>query len=196
MKKVITAAALAIMLLLAGCGAAQISDEELVSIYNDVAEVSREDVLKIESGMTYRQIITALGPTQDVGSGLHVAAYLVDGKDNLLISYTELDGVSERSGEELLEFLVSAAHIRGTVTELSDTQDGIVMLVKADVPEAGLYDIATVRADANTRIENADGSALSPNDIALGDAVEVVFSGPVAESYPVQAYAGSIRVFK
>ena len=183
MKKVITAAA-------------QISDEELVSIYNDVAEVSREDVLKIESGMTYRQIITALGPTQDVGSGLHVAAYLVDGKDNLLISYTELDGVSERSGEELLEFLVSAAHIRGTVTELSDTQDGIVMLVKADVPEAGLYDIATVRADANTRIENADGSALSPNDIALGDAVEVVFSGPVAESYPVQAYAGSIRVFK
>lgn len=196
MKRVITAAALAIMLLLAGCGAAQLSDEELVSIYNDVAKVSREDVLKIESGMTYRQILTALGPTQDVGSGVHVAAYLVEGKDNLLLSYTELDGISERSGEELLEFLVSAAHIRGTVTELSSTQDGIVMLVKADEPGAGEYDIATVRTHANTQIEDADGNALSQSDIALGDAVEVVFSGPVAESYPVLAYAGSIRVLR
>ena len=193
MKKVITAAALIALLLLAGCGAAQISDEELVSIYNDVAKVSREDVLKIESVMTYRQVITALGPTQDVGSGLYVAAYLVDGKDNLLISYTELDDVNERSGEELLESLVSAAHIRGTVTELSDTQDGIVMLVEAEATWDGEYDIATVRADANTQIEDATGNVLSPNDIALGDAGEVLFSGPVAESYQVQAYAGSIR---
>lgn len=194
MKKAIMAAALIAMLLLTGCGAPQISDEELVSIYNDVVEVSREDVLKIESGMTYRQLFTALGPTQDVGSGLHVATYLVDGKDNLLISYTDLDGLSERTGEEMLASLVSAVNIRGKVTELSETKDGIVMLVEADATWDGEYDIATVRADANTRVEDMGGNALLPRDVALGDAVEVVFSGPVAESYPVQAYAGSIRI--
>ena len=196
MKKVIMAAALIAMLLLAGCGAAQISDEELVSINNDVAKVSREDVSMIESGMTYRQIFTALGSTQDVGSGLYVAAYLVDGKDYLLISYGNLDGLSERTGEEMLASLVSAVNIRGKVTELSETKDGIVMLVEAQMPQAREYDIATVRVDENTRVEDTDGKVLSPNDIVLGDAVEVVFSGPVAESYPVQAYAGSIRIIE
>ncbi|MBE0476755.1 MAG: DUF3221 domain-containing protein [Coriobacteriia bacterium] len=64
-------------------------------------------------------------------------------------------------------------------------------------PSGGEYDAASVRVTRDTRVFT--GSARDPRtgtaeDIRGGDRVAVWFTGPVAESYPVQATAGTVLV--
>jgi len=51
----------------------------------------------------YREIITRLGATRDLGSGLHVALYIVDDKENLYLSIVDPDLACTKSGTELLQ---------------------------------------------------------------------------------------------
>jgi len=80
-----------------------VSFEELLSPYNAIGHVRARDVESITRGMTYRQIITRLGATRDLGSGLHVAVYVVDDKENLYFSIGDPDLVCTKSGTELLQ---------------------------------------------------------------------------------------------
>ncbi len=194
MKKICIATMLTAALLFLGCSA-PVADSELVSPFNEVAKILSSDVEKLDANLSYKQIITELGATQDIGSGVHMAVYLVDSRYNLLISFADLSDVCELSGIKLLETLVSAADITGRVTHISQAKDGIVMLVEADEPKTGQYDKASVRVGKETSIiKDNTGDVLSYSDIKTEDMVQIVFEGPVAESYPIQASALSVFI--
>lgn len=83
--------------------------------------------------------------------------------------------------------------IRGVVTKAS-AGSGAVLVVWGEtlgVPKAE-FDAASIRlADKGTVL--VDGKKASIEDLAEGDVVNAWFSGPVAESYPVQAGASRIE---
>jgi len=86
--------------------------------------------------------------------------------------------------------------IRGTITTLAPTDDGVSLLVEGGTQPAGaVSDKAQVAVDADTDLFAEDGSTLSGVDeLAEGDEVRVWFEGPVAESYPVQGRAGALQL--
>ena len=60
------------------------------------------------------------------------------------------------------------------------------------------YDKASIRITDKTKIQIQDGKLVKDGkfeDLMKGGKVSVWFSGPVAESYPVQAMAGKILIF-
>ncbi|MGE5495641.1 MAG: DUF3221 domain-containing protein [Burkholderiales bacterium] len=89
-----------------------------------------------------------------------------------------------------------AIGIRGEVTNIA-TGENTVILVEGEVAEDTMYDKASVAIKPDTRIismKDGKETEASPEDIKLFDTVEVVFAGPVAESYPVQGTAKLVRI--
>ncbi len=92
------------------------------------------------------------------------------------------------------------ADITGIVRELTPlSADGgwPVLLVVADRPVTSSVDRAWVRTTAKTTVWAPAGEGreeLTAADLAVGQRVAVRFSGPVAESYPVQATAGDVEI--
>jgi len=89
--------------------------------------------------------------------------------------------------------------IRGAVTSLSPGKDGQVAIrVEAAGTPLYAYDKASVNVTMDSRVlrERADGSIeqATQSDLALGQLVDVWFDGPVAESYPVQAYGATVLI--
>lgn len=87
----------------------------------------------------------------------------------------------------------------GAITAVDTSQTGaepaIVLLVEGGPqPEGAVSDRASVTVTEDTRIFSADGSDATVDDLVEGAAVKVWFSGPVAESYPVQGTAGDIQL--
>jgi len=91
----------------------------------------------------------------------------------------------------------SKASIRGYVTEIIISESGANILVEGKIEEDTEFDKASVSINSDTVIKK-DGikGKLNVSDIKRGDKVEVVFTGAVAESYPVQGTAKSIRILK
>jgi hypothetical protein len=92
-----------------------------------------------------------------------------------------------------------AADITGVVSDLTSGGDAgtATFLVVADPDVTSVYDRAWVRATAATTVWAPAGEArteLTVDDIADGLRVAVRFTGPVAESYPVQATAGDVEI--
>jgi len=91
-----------------------------------------------------------------------------------------------------------AADITGRLSQLSAVADGTVsFLVVADPGVSGAYDRAMVRTTAHTVVwapQVAGGRGLVAGDLHDGCRVAVRFTGPVAESYPVQAVAADVEV--
>ena len=95
------------------------------------------------------------------------------------------------------------ADIRGYVTSISVApggQDGGVLgsvLIEGELEEDTAFDRAnaTVTEDSLIYVQR-DGERVEAGflDLAVGQYVEATFTGPVAESYPVQATAGEIVV--
>ncbi|MCX7708771.1 MAG: YobA family protein [Clostridia bacterium] len=89
--------------------------------------------------------------------------------------------------------------IRGQITALvknsGNKLSGILVEGKQESDTA--YDKATVSISRNTKIfKGTDKQKLSVEDLKEKMTVEVVFEGPVAESYPVQAKAKIVRVLQ
>lgn len=192
-KALITVLCAIAMIILTACGAAYPAD--LVSADNAVAFVSSEDVKSIEANMAYGDIIKKLGATQDAGwDEEHMAVYLVDGSSFLYLTYADLKDKCPSSGAELLETLQNAVGIRGEVTDVAMSSGELTMMVEATGSDYGMYDKASVRVGADTVVVTQDGKTAAMEQIGKGDAVEVVFSGPVAESYPVQGKALRVKI--
>ena len=93
-----------------------------------------------------------------------------------------------------------AADIRGRITILSSSDPahtaGSVLI--EGVPEKGMgVDKAATRITPKTRVfklQDGKKAAKKFSDLKVGQLVEATFSGPVAESYPVQATAGVIII--
>lgn len=84
------------------------------------------------------------------------------------------------------------ASISGTIVSLSPTDDGGSVSVEAPAPSAAGYDKAWVRITRDTtllRQTSGDPATIEFADLAVGQHVDVWFTGAVAESYPVQATA-------
>lgn len=87
----------------------------------------------------------------------------------------------------------------GTVTAVETGSTGdepaLVMLVEGgSQPEGAVSDRATVTITESTRVFAADGSEAAVDDLSEGVGVKVWFSGPVAESYPVQGTASDVQL--
>jgi hypothetical protein len=180
-----------------------VSFEKLFSPYNAVGHVRARDVESIPKGMTYREIITRLGATRDVGSGLHVAQYVVDDKENLYISFADPDEACAKSGTELLQSVQpiiddsDTIGIRGVVRDIVQGKDGITMLVEGKLEQDTSFDKASVTVNISSKVlrdETPITSQFAFLEIKEGDTVEVTFNGPVAESYPVQGVAATVRI--
>lgn len=90
--------------------------------------------------------------------------------------------------------------IRGTIKTFKKSEGKILatMLVEGKNDKDTSYDKALVKVTAATklvRIGAKDRRAATIEDLKVGTRVEINFTGPVAESYPVQATAGEIRIF-
>ena len=90
--------------------------------------------------------------------------------------------------------------IRGTITTLTVTGDRASALVEAVGQPVYSYDKASVSITSDTKLlrETGEGAyeQLTSADLAVGQEVDVWFEGAVAESYPLQATAGTLVVLK
>ncbi|HJP29093.1 MAG TPA: protease complex subunit PrcB family protein [Candidatus Latescibacteria bacterium] len=96
------------------------------------------------------------------------------------------------------------ADIRGTITESESYEEGntagilVRILVEGPGTDDTVYDRAWVEIVASTQI-SFDGETFAPlslKDLAPGQQVQITFTGPVRESYPVQAVAGEVMVLR
>lgn len=72
------------------------------------------------------------------------------------------------------------------------------ILIKS-IENSALYDKASVTIDNKSMIIVSTNGKLTKgtfDDLNEGDIVYVIFSGPVAESYPIQAYAKKILIVR
>ena len=86
--------------------------------------------------------------------------------------------------------------IRGQITQRLDGNGPTIgtILIEGEIQPDTEYDKASVRIDAETEITTPTGATITWDDLVLDATVEATFEGPVAESYPVQAYASHIVV--
>lgn len=91
-----------------------------------------------------------------------------------------------------------APDITGTITRVTDTTGGVLLLVEAVPTDTSGSAKASVRVDGSTRIFGGGTSDAQQNassgDLVAGMEVSVWFDGPAAMSYPVQAKAATIFV--
>jgi hypothetical protein len=94
--------------------------------------------------------------------------------------------------------------IRGAITELETYAEGesasvlLRILVEGAGTDDTVFDKAWVEIVAATRI-SFDGESFAPptlDDLTPGRRVSVIFIGPVRESYPVQAVAGQVMIYR
>jgi hypothetical protein len=70
-----------------------------------IAKVTSKQIRELTPQMTYKDIIKALGETQDVGSGIYILVYEVDGSYLLNIPLAGNNAQLGVTGEKLLEAL-------------------------------------------------------------------------------------------
>jgi hypothetical protein len=172
---------------------------------NPIRYVTSDDIRGITKGMTYGAIVTRLGPTRDVGSGLHVALYvalyIVDRAKSLYLSFAGLEQVCSRDGAELLQSLeatdFSMIGITGVVKNIVQGKDGITMLVEAKQVSDTTVSAASVTVTMQSRVIRDQTPIEGPfgyTKIEVGDTVEVSFTGPVTMSFPVMGVAAVVTV--
>lgn len=89
--------------------------------------------------------------------------------------------------------------IRGQITKviIDGNKNVTSILVEGKIESDTEYDKANVKIDKDTKIyKEAESNELSVNELKEGIKVEVVFEGPIAESYPVQGKAKTIRLIE
>ncbi|MCH8050895.1 MAG: DUF3221 domain-containing protein [Chloroflexi bacterium] len=89
--------------------------------------------------------------------------------------------------------------IRGVITSITDGAGDVIGSVRIEgaIDQDTEYDKAIVRVESDTRIFRQAGNAMMEvtfGDLTEGQTVEAWFTGPVAESYPVQAKASQIVI--
>ncbi len=87
--------------------------------------------------------------------------------------------------------------IVGRVTSING--NSILVEFLREDKESTKYDkasVSIVKDTEITKVVNNEGKNAKKEDINLGDEVSIIFTGAVAESYPVQATAKEITIFK
>ena len=89
--------------------------------------------------------------------------------------------------------------IRGGITSITDGSGDVTggVRIEGAIDEDTAYDKAVVRVESDTTIFRHVGNAMVEitfADLTVGQTVEAWFTGPIAESYPVQAKASQIVI--
>ena len=77
------------------------------------------------------------------------------------------------------------------VDEVSDT--ALSFLVEGEMEDDTTYESACISLDNNTKVYKGE-EEVAIEDLVEGTTIEVVFEGPVEESYPVQGTAKTIKI--
>lgn len=105
-------------------------------------------------------------------------------------STDDLSGLPD-GDPRLVQLRTEAPSIEGTITE-TDRNGRILVEEEPDEPSGSAK--AWVQLTEETRVVRPDGTTASRNDLEVGGEVSVWFTGPVAESYPVQAAADMVEL--
>jgi Protein of unknown function (DUF3221) len=85
--------------------------------------------------------------------------------------------------------------IRGVVTVINEENEKGSILVEGNIEEDTEFDKASIYITQRTKIIKEEANErLKLSDIKVGDKVEVIITGPIRESYPVQVDAKIIRI--
>lgn len=159
------------------------------------SKVTSAQIRAIAAGTTYKAIIALLGATKDVGSGLHVLQYAVDGNKILYLSFAEETDVCAMSGEELLASAVDAPQtglpantFHATLTQ----RDGNRILVSC--PTYKDFDVISLDITDETVIQFADGTKATIEDVKGN--LTITIGDQIRESYPPQGTALKIIIEK
>ena len=127
------------------------------------------------------------------GTGVHQAG--IRGACALLVAAMACACAPMPSGGDVgdapRELPGGAPSIRGQVTA-REALDRI--RIEADPGAASGSDKAVVTLTLASRVLHRDGRAASTNDLTVGCTVSAWFTGPVRESYPVQAEAATVVI--
>lgn len=90
-----------------------------------------------------------------------------------------------------------AASIIGDITQVERGDDGLRILVEQIPTRSAGHPIAWIAVSRRTNVVHRTGGSLSrgsSSELTVGMRVQAWFTGPVAESYPVQATAGTVLI--
>jgi hypothetical protein len=90
-----------------------------------------------------------------------------------------------------------AASIIGDIRQVEQTNGRLRILVEQIPTRNAGYPIAWIAVNRGTDVVQRAGGSVSrgsSTELAVGMRVQVWFTGPVAESYPVQATAGTVLI--
>jgi hypothetical protein len=90
-----------------------------------------------------------------------------------------------------------AASIIGDIAQVERTGGRLRILVEQIPTRSAGYPIAWIAVEPRTAVVERAGSSVSRGssaELAVGMRVQAWFTGPVAESYPVQATAGTVLI--
>ncbi len=110
-----------------------------------------------------------------------------------MVSVLIATGCSSRQNAD--DAVSSQIGIRGRITDIKTDGENANIRVEGAIEDDTVYDKAQVRIDPDTMIQKDEMSRLFEiPDLKIGDRVEVIFKGAVAESYPVQGTAAIVRI--
>jgi len=157
------------------------------------AKINSEQIKAIKSGTSYKNIIKSLGETKDIGSGLHVLQYAVDGNKIFFLSFGTETETCNKSGKELLQTLVDAKQdnkdentFNATLTQRYENS------ILVSCPTFNNFDVINLSITDKTEIIFNNGKKATIDDIK-GD-LTITITGQIAESYPPQGTAKKIVI--
>jgi len=157
------------------------------------AKITTEQILDIKVGMTFAEIIKSLGSTKDVGSGLHVLQYAVDGDKIFFLSFSDENTKNTLSGAEYVKKLVDAKQDNEDPNTFNATLNQRVdNMILVSCPTNRNFDVINLTITKETEIVFADGTKAVIDDIK-GE-LTITIADEIRESYPPQGTAKKIII--
>jgi len=131
--------------------------------------------------------------TKDIGSGMHILQYAVDGDKIFYLSFANENDICEKSGEELLLTLVD-----DNQDNTDDNTFNATLVIRhnnsirVSCPNYKHFDEIDLSITENTVIEFADGRKATIDDIQ--GKLRITITGEIRESYPPQGTAAKIVI--
>jgi hypothetical protein len=176
--------------------------QDAKAIYESIVEynglvgtgkITSAQILAIKVGMTFDEIVKSLGPTKDVGSGLHVLQYAVDGDKIFYLSFADENDKCILSGAEYIKTLVDAKQdnedpntFNATLTQRMEN------MILVSCPTFKNFDVISLAITKDTEIVFADGTKAGIDDVK-GE-MTITITGEIRESYPPQGTAKKIVI--
>lgn len=155
------------------------------------AKITTTQILAIKAGMTFGEIIKSLGSTKDIGSGLHVLQYAVDGDKIFYLSFPDESTKCTLSGAEYVKTLVDAKQDNDDPNTFNATlTQRVENMILVSCPTYKNFDVISLSITKDTEIVFADGTKAGIDDVK-GD-MTVTITGEIRESYPPQGTAKKI----